>query len=64
MIGFSAGGMVAADALVGPAATRPDFAAIIDGAREIKEVPSPAPPPFLAVAAEDAMAVGRTTQTP
>jgi hypothetical protein len=46
--------------IFGPAETRPDFAAIIYGAREIKEVPSPAPPLFLAVAADDAMAVGRT----
>jgi acetyl esterase/lipase len=60
MIGFSAGGMVTAQALFGPAEARPDFAAIIYGAREIKEMPSPAPPLFLAVAADDAMAVGRT----
>ena len=60
MIGFSAGGMVTSDALFGPAETRPDFAAIIYGAREVKEIPSPAPPLFLAVAADDAMAVGRT----
>jgi acetyl esterase/lipase len=60
MIGFSAGGMVTAEALFGPPETRPDFAAIIYGAREIKEAPSPAPPLFLAVAADDAMAVGRT----
>ena len=60
MIGFSAGGMVTSEALFGPAETRPDFAAIIYGAREIKEVPSPAPPLFLAVAADDAMSVGRT----
>ena len=60
MIGFSAGGMVTSEALFGPAETRPDFAAIIYGAREIKEMPDPAPPLFLAVAADDAMAVGRT----
>lgn len=60
MIGFSAGGMVTSEALFGPAQTRPDFAAIIYGAREGKEVPSPAPPLFLAVAADDTMAVGRT----
>lgn len=60
MIGFSAGGMVTAEALFGPAETRPDFAAIIYGARAVKEVPSPAPPLFLAVASDDAMAVGRT----
>ena len=60
MIGFSAGGMVTSEALFGPAETRPDFAAIIYGAGELKEVPSPAPPLFLAVAADDAMAVGRT----
>jgi dienelactone hydrolase len=33
-----------------------------NGAREIKEVPSPAPPLFLAVAADDAMAVGPTVE--
>jgi acetyl esterase/lipase len=60
MIGFSAGGLVTSEALFGPEATRPDFAAIIYGAGEIKEVPSCAPPLFLAVAADDAMAVGRT----
>jgi acetyl esterase/lipase len=60
MIGFSAGGMVTAEALFSPADTRPDFAAIIYGARELKEIPSPAPPLFLAVAADDTMAVGRT----
>lgn len=60
MIGFSAGGVVTSDALVGPAETRPDFAAIIYGAGEIKDVPSPAPPLFLAVAADDALAVSRT----
>jgi acetyl esterase/lipase len=60
MIGFSAGGMVASQALFGPTETRPDFAALIYGAGPVKEVPSPAPPLFLAVAADDAMAVGRT----
>jgi acetyl esterase/lipase len=60
MIGFSAGGMVASDALFGPAETRPDFAALIYGAREPKEIPSPTPPLFLAVAADDAGSVGRT----
>ena len=60
MIGFSAGGMVTSDALFGPSETRPDFAAIIYGAREVEEIPSPAPPLFLAVAADDAGSVGRT----
>jgi acetyl esterase/lipase len=60
MIGFSAGGIITSEALFGPAETRPDFAAIIYGAGEIKEMPSPAPPLFLAVAADDALAVGRT----
>jgi acetyl esterase/lipase len=60
MIGFSAGGMVTPDALFGPGETRPDFAAIIYGAREEKEIPNPAPPLFLAVAADDAGSVGRT----
>jgi dienelactone hydrolase len=60
MIGFSAGGVVTASALFGPAATRPDFAAIIYGAWEIKETPNPSPPLFLAVAADDALAMNRT----
>ncbi|QEH31662.1 Acetylxylan esterase precursor [Aquisphaera giovannonii] len=60
MIGFSAGGMVTCDALFGPAETRPDFAAIIYGAREARDIPSPAPPLFLAVAADDAGSAGRT----
>src|SRR5579883_2052535 len=62
MIGFSAGGVVTSKALFGPAATRPDFAAIIYGVGEIKEVPSPAPPLFLAVAADDALAVDRSIE--
>jgi dienelactone hydrolase len=60
MMGFSAGGVVTASTLFGPAVTRPDFAAIIYGAWEIKETPSPAPPLFLAVAADDALAINRT----
>ena len=62
MMGFSAGGLVTSEALFGPAATRPDFAAIIYGVGEIKETPSPAPPLFLAVAADDALAVDRTVE--
>src|SRR4051812_44777025 len=62
MIGFSAGGMVTSDALFGPTETRPDFAALIYGAREAKDIPSPAPPLFLAVAADDAGSVGRTVE--
>ena len=62
MIGFSAGGMVTAEALFGPVESRPDFAAIIYGVREPRDVPSPAPPLFLAVAADDGMAVGRTIE--
>jgi acetyl esterase/lipase len=60
MIGFSAGGVVTCDALFGPKETRPDFAAIIYGAREVKEMPTPAPPLFLAVAADDPGSVVRT----
>jgi acetyl esterase/lipase len=60
MIGYSAGGIVAYEALFGPAETRPDFAALIYGAGSAKDPPSPAPPLFLAVAADDALAVGRT----
>jgi acetyl esterase/lipase len=62
MIGFSAGGVVTSEVLFGPAPTRPDFAAIIYGVGEIKEVPGPAPPLFLAVAADDALAVERTVE--
>jgi acetyl esterase/lipase len=62
MIGYSAGGLVTADALFGPQASRPNFAALIYGAREANDVPSPAPPLFLAVAADDALAVGRTVE--
>ncbi len=62
MIGFSAGGMVTAEALFGPAESRPDFVAIIYGVAEIKKPPSPAPPLFLAVAADDAPAAGRTVE--
>ncbi|HZW33833.1 MAG TPA: dienelactone hydrolase family protein [Isosphaeraceae bacterium] len=62
MIGFSAGGIVTMETVFGPAATRPDFAAIIYGVGEIKDVPSPAPPLFLAVAADDAMAAARSVE--
>lgn len=60
MIGFSAGGIVTNEALFGPAETRPDFAAIIYGAGEVKDIPKPAPPLFLAVAADDPLSVERT----
>ena len=60
MIGFSAGGMVTSEALFGPKETRPDFVALIYGIREIKEIPNPAPPLFLAVAADDAGFVGQS----
>jgi acetyl esterase/lipase len=60
MIGFSAGGMVTSEALFGTKETRPDFVALIYGIREIKEIPSPAPPLFLAVAADDAGFVSQT----
>ena len=60
MIGFSAGGMVTSEALFGPKETRPDFVALIYGIREIKEVPDPAPPLFLAVAADYAGFVAQT----
>jgi len=64
MIGFSAGGIVTTETLFSPPETRPDFAAIIYGVGEIKDVPGPgpAPPLFLAVAADDAMAVGQTIE--
>lgn len=57
IMGFSAGGMVTSEALFGPAETRPDYAAIIYGAGKAKEPPTPAPPLFLAVAADDLMFV-------
>lgn len=60
MIGFSAGGMVTSEALFGPKETRPDFVALIYGIREIKAIPDPAPPLFLAVAADDAGFVAQT----
>jgi acetyl esterase/lipase len=62
MIGLSAGGVVTSEALFGPKETRPDFAAIIYGVGEIKEVPRPAPPLFLAVAADDTLAAGRSVE--
>lgn len=62
MIGYSAGRIVTTEALFGPAATRPDFAAIIYGAGEVKDVPSPPPPLFLAVAADDTFAAGRSVE--
>jgi acetyl esterase/lipase len=61
-IGFSAGGMVTSAALFGPAATRPDFAALIYGVGAVKEPPDPAPPLFLAVAADDAGQAARTVE--
>ena len=54
MIGFPAGGMVTSEALFGPKETRPHFVALIYGIRDIKGIPDPAPPLFLAVAADDA----------
>lgn len=54
MIGFSAGGRVASEAVFGPAETRPDFAGLIYGPGDVQEVPKPAPPLFIAVAADDA----------
>jgi acetyl esterase/lipase len=62
MIGFSAGGVVTSEAVFGPAATRPDFAAIIYGVGDIGEVPSTAPPLFIAVAADDPMAASRSIE--
>ncbi len=54
MIGFSAGVWSRLRRLFGPKDTRPDFVALIYGIREIKDIPDPAPPLFLAVAADDA----------
>lgn len=54
MIGFSAGGRVASEAVFGPAETRPDFAGLIYGPGDVQEVPKPTPPLFIAAAADDA----------
>lgn len=62
MIGFSAGGLVTGEALFGHAETRPDFAAIIYGAGDIGNIPNPAPPLFLAVAADDTSSVERNLE--
>jgi acetyl esterase/lipase len=62
MIGFSAGGRITSEALFGPPATRPDFAALIYGVHDIKEAPNPAPPLFLAVAADDTWAARRSIE--
>lgn len=53
MIGYSAGGIVTTETLFGHAQTRPNFVAIIYGVGEIREMPQPAPPLFLAVSADD-----------
>jgi acetyl esterase/lipase len=62
MIGYSAGGVVTTETLFGPAGSRPNFAAIIYGVGEIHEMPAPPPPIFLAVAADDPIAVDRTME--
>jgi acetyl esterase/lipase len=59
MMGFSAGGSVTSETLFGPAETRPNFAAIIYGVGKIKETPSPAPPLFIAVTADDPLSTDR-----
>jgi acetyl esterase/lipase len=60
MLGFSAGGRVTAGvALEHDECSRPDFAAVIYGALWDKlDVPSDAPPLFVLVANDDAIAVG------
>jgi len=62
MIGFSAGGTVTSEAVFGPAGTRPDFAAIVYGAGDIGEMPKPAPPLFIAAAADDPRAAARSIE--
>ena len=59
MMGFSAGGAVAARTLFGPADSRPDFVVIIYGVGEVGEMPEPKPPLFIATAADDKLAVDR-----
>ena len=39
-----------------------DFAAIIYGAGDVRDIPNPAPPLFLAVTADDQGAIGRTME--
>jgi acetyl esterase/lipase len=63
MIGYSAGGVVTSEAVFGPPESRPDFAAIVYGVGEVREVPTPAPPLFLAVAADDTLAADRALET-
>jgi len=52
LVGFSAGGITAANVATGPATGRPDFVGIIYGALS-KAVPADAPPAFIATAADD-----------
>jgi acetyl esterase/lipase len=60
MLGFSAGGVVATGVAAGyDAESRPSFAApIYPAPYPVEVVPADAPPLFLAMAADDAMAVG------
>jgi acetyl esterase/lipase len=57
ILGFSAGGVVAANvALQHPAGSRPDFAGVIyGGSRDAVSVPADAPPLFVLCAADDPM---------
>lgn len=57
MVGFSAGGAIACHLVSGPAETRPDFFAPIYGALDFGAPGADAPPVFLAVAADDELAV-------
>ena len=52
VIGFSAGGYLAADLAIGPRASRPDFVALIYGGLRTP-VPADASPAFIAAAADD-----------
>ncbi|MHB1461680.1 MAG: alpha/beta hydrolase [Armatimonadota bacterium] len=62
MIGYSAGGVVTSEAVYGPVASRPDFAAVIYGVGQPHDMPQPAPLLFLAVAGDDTIAYTQTLE--
>jgi acetyl esterase/lipase len=62
MIGFSAGGAVTLRAVMGPAETRPNFAAPVYGAIGVDSAPAAdAPPLFIATAADDTTVPSQTS---
>ena len=62
IIGYSAGGVVTSESVYGPVDGRPDFAAVIYGVGLPHKMPKPAPPLFLAVAADDPIAFSQTME--